>query len=192
MNQAANLDSGRPRNRLRPFVWGAAACLLLLPALAMRFFPDSGVNWTAADFIVMGLLLALACGLYELGAWISGNVAYRMGFGLAALTAFLTLWVNLAVGMLGSENDGINLMFAGVLLVAAVGGLLAAFKPAGMSRAMVAAGIAQLLAVGVGLAMGEFQPLELALTGLFALPWFASALLFRKAARDQARNTAHT
>ena len=40
--------------------------------------------------------------------------------------------------------------------------------------------------------MGEFQPLELALTGLFALPWFASALLFRKAARDQARNTAHT
>ena len=186
------IGNGRRGNGLRPWIWGAAACLLLLPALAMRFFPDSGVNWTAADFIVMGLLLALACGLYELGAWISGNVAYRMGFGLAALTAFLTLWVNLAVGMLGSENDGINLMFAGVLLVAAVGGLLAAFKPAGMSRAMVAAGIAQLLAVGVGLAMGEFQPLELALTGLFALPWFASALLFRKAARDQARNTAHT
>ena len=186
------IGNGRRGNGLRPWIWGAAACLLLLPALAMRFFPDSGVNWTAADFIVMGLLLALACGLYELGAWISGNVAYRMGFGLAALTAFLTLWVNLAVGMLGSENDGINLMFAGVLLVAAVGGLLAAFKPAGMSRAMVAAGIAQLLAVGVGLAMGEFQPLELALTGLFALPWFASALLFRKAARDQARNAAHT
>ena len=186
------IGNGRRGNGLRPWIWGAAACLLLLPALAMRFFPDSGVNWTAADFIVMGLLLALACGLYELGAWISGNVAYRMGFGLAALTAFLTLWVNLAVGMLGSENDGINLMFAGVLLVAAVGGLLAAFKPAGMSRAMVAAGIAQLLAVGVGLAMGEFQPLELALTGLFALPLFASALLFRKAARDQARNTAHT
>lgn len=186
------IGNGGRGNGLRPWIWGAAACLLLLPALAMRFFPDSGVNWTAADFIVMGLLLALACGLYELGAWISGNVAYRMGFGLAALTAFLTLWVNLAVGMLGSENDGINLMFAGVLLAAAVGGLLAAFKPAGMSRAMVAAGIAQLLAVGVGLAMGEFQPLELALTGLFALPWFASALLFRKAARDQARNTAHT
>ena len=186
------IGNGGRGNGLRPWIWGAAACLLLLPALAMRFFPDSGVNWTAADFIVMGLLLALACGLYELGAWISGNVAYRMGFGLAALTAFLTLWVNLAVGMLGSENDGINLMFAGVLLVAAVGGLLAAFKPAGMSRAMVAAGIAQLLAVGAGLAMGEFQPLELALTGLFALPWFASALLFRKAARDQARNAAHT
>ena len=186
------IGNGRRGNGLRPWIWGAAACLLLLPALAMRFFPDSGVNWTAADFIVMGLLLALACGLYELGAWASDNTAYRAGFGLAALTAFLTLWVNLAVGMLGSGNDIVNLMFAGVLLVAAVGGLLAAFKPTGMSRAMFAAGIAQLLAVGVGLAMGEFQPLELALTGLFALPWFASALLFRKAARDQARNTAHT
>ena len=186
------IGNGGRGNGLRPWIWGAAACLLLLPALAMRFFPDSGVNWTAADFIVMGLLLALACGLYELGAWASDNTAYRAGFGLAALTAFLTLWVNLAVGMLGSGNDIVNLMFAGVLLVAAVGGLLTAFKPAGMSRAMVAAGIAQLLAVGVGLAMGEFQPLELALTGLFALPWFASALLFRKAARDQARNTAHT
>ena len=180
------------RNGLRPFVWGGAACLLLLPAVAMTFFPDAGVNWTALDFIVMGAMLAIACGLYELGAWMSGNVAYRMGFGLAALTTFLTLWVNLAVGMLGSERDGINLMFAGVLLVAAVGGLIAALKPAGMARVMTAAGIAQLLAAGVGLAMREFEPLELTLTALFALPWLASAALFRKAAGDQARNFAGT
>ena len=179
------IGNGGRGNGLRPWIWGAAACLLLLPALAMRFFPDSGVNWTAADFIVMGLLLALACGLYELGAWISGNVAYRMGFGLAALTAFLTLWVNLAVGMLGSGNDIVNLMFAGVLCIAAVGALAAALKPAGMARATAAAAIAQLLAVGVGLAMREFEPLELTLTAMFALPWLASAALFRKAARDR-------
>lgn len=178
------------KNGLRPFVWGGAACLLLLPAIAMTFFPDAGVDWTALDFIVMGALLSIACGLYELGAWMSDDTAYRMGFGLAALTAFLTLWVNLAVGMLGSENDIVNLMFAGVLLVAAVGGLLAALKPAGMARAMLAAAIAQLLAVGVGLAMREFEPLELTLTALFALPWLASAALFGKAARDQAHAAA--
>ena len=149
------IGNGRRGNGLRPWIWGAAACLLLLPALAMRFFPDSGVNWTAADFIVMGLLLALACGLYELGAWASDNTAYRAGFGLAALTAFLTLWVNLAVGMLGSGNDIVNLMFAGVLCIAAVGALVAALKPAGMARATAAAAIAQLLAVGVGL---QFLP----------------------------------
>ncbi len=183
-------DGNGRGKRLPPFVWGEAACLLLLPALAMRFFPDSGVNWTGSDFVVMGAMLAVACGLYELGAWMSGNPAYRLGFGLAALTAFLTVWVNLAVGMLGSENDIVNLMFAGVLFVAAVGALLAALKPAGMAWAMVAAAIAQLLAAGVGLAMREFQPLELTLTAMFALPWLVSAALFRKAAEDQARNAA--
>ncbi len=179
------MGGGGRKNGLRPFVWGAAACLLLLPAVAMQFFPHSGVNWTASDFVVMGVMLSIACGLYELGAWMSGNTAYRAGFGIAALTAFLTLWVNLAVGMLGSENDIVNLMFAGVLCVAAVGGLVAAFKPAGMARATTAAAVAQLLAVGVGLAMREFEPLELTLTAMFALPWLASAALFRKAARDQ-------
>ena len=177
--------NGGRSNSLRPFIWGAAAGLLLLPAVAMQLFPQGGVNWTAMDFAVMGAMLAIGCGLYELGAWMSGNTAYRAGFGLAALTAFLTLWVNLAVGMLGSENDGINLMFAAVLGVAAVGGSIAALKPVGMSRAMIATAVAQLLAVGVGLAMREFEPLELALTAMFALPWLASAALFRKAARDQ-------
>ena len=51
-------------NRLRPYVWGTAACLLLLPLMAMRFFPDSGVNWTGSDFLTMGVMLATACGLY--------------------------------------------------------------------------------------------------------------------------------
>lgn len=181
------IGNGGRGNGLRPFVWGAAVCLLLLPALAMRFFPDSGVHWTMLDFAVMGAMLATACGLYELGAWLSGNAAYRAGFGVAVLTAFLTLWVNLAVGMLGSENDSINLMFAGVLCVAAVGAVVAAFKPAGMARAMAAAAIAQLLAVGVGLAMREFEARELALTAMFALPWLLSALSFGKAARDRSR-----
>lgn len=181
------MGNGRRKHGLRPFVWIAAACLLLLPALAMQFFPQSGVNWTALDFAVMGAMLAIACGLYELGAWLSANAAYRAGFGVAVLTAFLTLWVNLAVGMLGSADDSINLMFAGVLCVAAVGALVAALKPAGMSRAMITAAIAQLLAVGVGLALREFEPRELMLTAMFALPWLVSAALFRKAARDQSR-----
>jgi hypothetical protein len=175
-------------NALRPLVWGGAACLLLLPAVAMRFFPEAGVDWGAMDFVVMGVLLAVACGLYELGAWMSREATYRMGFWLAALTGFLTVWVNLAVGMLGSENDLVNLMFVGVLVVASVGSLLAAFRPAGMARAMAAAAIAQLLAVCVGLAMREFRPNEVVLTAMFALPWLASAALFHKAARDRLRS----
>ena len=136
-------------NRLRPFIWGTAAVLLLLPAVAMQL-GNTGVNWTAEDFIAMGIMLTVACGLYELGAWLSGNIAYRAGFGMAALTAFLTVWVNVAVGMLGDEGGRANLMFVGVLFIAAAGALVAALKPLGMSRAMFAAALAQLVAAGVG------------------------------------------
>lgn len=181
--------NGRFRNGLRPYVWGAAACLLLLPAVAMQFFPASGVHWTGSDFLVMGAMLATACGIYEFGAWLSGNAAYRAGFGLAALTGFLTIWVNLAVGMLGSENGAINLMFAGVLFIATAGALIAGLKPRGMAVAMLVAAIAQLAAVGVGLAMGGFDARELTFTAMFALPWLASAALFRKAAQDQGLRT---
>ena len=174
-------------NRLRPIIWGGAAGLLLVPAAAMRLLPDAGVHWSGMDFLVMGALLAGACGLYELGARLGRARAYRAGFGLAVLTGFLTVWVNLAVGMLGAENDIVNLVFAGVLVVAFVGSLLASFRPAGMARAMAAAAVAQLLAVGIGLAMREFRPNELVLTAMFALPWLASAALFRKAARDRLR-----
>lgn len=186
MTGTAMIDPDRRRNRLRPYIWGAAACLLLLPAVAMQLRAP-GVDWSASDFIVMGVMLVIACGLYELGAWLSGNLAYRAGFGLAALTGFLTVWVNLAVGMLGSENDIVNLIFAGVLLVAAAGALVAALKPRGMARAMIAAAIAQLAAAGAGLAMGGFETRELVLTAMFALPWLVSAALFNKAARQQQR-----
>lgn len=180
----------RGANRWRPLIWGGAALLLLLPAIAMRFTTE--VNWGPEDFIVMGALLAIACGIYELGAWLSGNTAYRAGFAIAVLAGFLTIWVNLAVGMFGSEHNDLNLMFGGVLLLAALGALAAHFRAAGMARAMAATGVAHLVAAGVGLAVGLtvgtdevagpslFR--EAFLTACFAVPWFASALLLERAA----------
>src|SRR5690554_6357227 len=167
-------------NPLSPWLWFAAAGLLTLPAIGM-WLDVPGVHWTPLDFIVMGLLLATVCGLYELGARLSRNRAWRAAFGLAALTGFLTVWANLAVGMLGSENHPANLMFAGVLAVAAVGALVARFRPAGMAWAMAVAGLAQLAVVAIAAASGRYGAYELALTACFALPWFASALLFAKA-----------
>ncbi len=179
MSTANPAPAGRP-NRLRPWIWGGAAALLLLPAVAMQF--TSEVQWTGSDFVVMGVLLGIACALYELGARLSGSVAYRAGFGLGVLTGFLTVWVNLAVGMLGDEDGSANLMFLAVLAIAGLGSLLARFRARGMARAMALAGAAQLAAVGVALAIGGFGTRELVLTALFAAPWIASALLFRMAA----------
>ena len=174
-------DPHRGRNRFRPMIWGGAAALLLLPAIAMQF--TSEVNWTGSDFVVMGVMLATVCGLYELGVWLSGNTTYRAAFGIAVFTAFLTVWVNLAVGMLGSENNIENLMVAGVLLTAAVGALVANFRPRGMARAMDAAAIAQLLVCAIALVMG-FRERGVFLAACFAVPWFVSAQLFRRAARN--------
>ena len=123
---ARNMEHGRARrrNRWSLAIWGTAACLLLLPAIAMRF-PGSGVDWDARDFIIMGVMFAIACGTYELATRLSDNVAYRAAAGIAIVTGFLTVWVNMAVGMLGSERNPANLLFGGVLLVGIVGAVIA-------------------------------------------------------------------
>lgn len=166
--------------------------LLLLPAAAMRFTEE--VNWAGSDFVVMGVMLTSACALYELGVWLSGSVVYRAGFAIAVVTGFLTVWVNLAVGMFGSEDNPLNPMFGGVLLVAMLGSLLAMFRARGMAWAMGATAVAQLLAAGTGLVVGLTAGTDEAhgpgiareafLTACFALPWLASSTLFRKAANQ--------
>lgn len=170
------------RARCHPWLWGGAAALLCLPGAAMLAGAE-GVDWSVADFIVMGVMLAAACALCELGLRLGRDPLYRAGFALAVLAGFLTVWVNLAVGMLGSERHAANLMFGGVLLVAASGALVARFRARGMAGAMGAATLAQLLAAGVGGAMGGFRDVELAATAGFALPWLLAAGLFALAAR---------
>lgn len=160
-------------------VWGAAAALLLVPLIAMQFTRE--VAWTAADFAVMGALLATACASWELAIRMSGNRAYRLAAGIAILAAFLLVWINLAVGMIGSEDNPANLLFAGVLVIGIVGAVLARLQPLGLSRTLVAMALAH-AAIGVlGAVLGSAEALILAL--VFDLAWLGSAVLFRKAAR---------
>ena len=180
---ARNMQTAGPRrrNRWSLAIWGTAAVLLLLPAIAMRF-SDTGVDWDARDFMVMGVMFFIACGSYEVVARISDNTAYRAASGIALVTAFLTVWVNLAVGMLGSEQNPANLLFGGVLAIALLGALVARFRPRGMARAMRAAATAQ-AAMALYALFGGYAEVTLHV-GLFALPWLLSARLFKKAARE--------
>ena len=186
---AANISgNGRRGNGLRWVIWGAAASLLALPAVAMQF--DTGVNWTASDFITWGAMLAIACGAYEFGARLTGSRTYRAGVGVAVVAGFLLVWINLAVGIIGSEVNHANLMFAGVLAVGVLGASIARFQPLGMARALVATAAAQAsVAVVVLFAALGSNPEVLGLTAFFVALWLVSAWLFRKSAREQGAAT---
>ncbi len=173
--------SGQRGNRWRMAIWGAAAFLLLLPLAAMQFTRE--VNWTGRDFLVMGVLLAIVCGSYELATRLSDSTAYRAGAGVAVVTGFLTIWANLAVGMLGSEDNPANLLFGGVLAVGIIGALIARFRPQRMVRAMQATALAQ-AAMAVYALVAGYSEVVLHVA-FFIIPWLLSAQLFRKAAREQ-------
>jgi hypothetical protein len=188
---AGNTENGGGRRggRWRIAVRGTAAFLLLLPLVAMQFTDE--VNWDATDFAVFGAMLAVACGTYELAARMTGNRAYRAAVGVAIAAAFILVWMNLAVGIIGNEDNPANLMYGGVLAVGIIGAVIARFQPDGMARALVATALAQALVAVIALiagsgSTGPTRPWNIVmLTGLFAALWLISAWLFRKAAREQ-------
>lgn len=178
-----------PPARDRPWgavVWGGAAALLLLPLVAMQFSPE--VDWSLADFVMFGGMLLVACGSYELATRLSRHTAYRAAAAVALATGFALVWVNLAVGIIGSEGHPANVVYAGVLAVAIAGALLARLRPAGMASALDATALAQALASAVAWAAGETVAALFSL--LFALPWLVSAGLFRRAAAAQTSRAA--
>ncbi|MDH3744090.1 MAG: hypothetical protein OES47_03195 [Acidobacteriota bacterium] len=170
---------GRHESRWRLAVWGIAALVLLLPLLAMQFTEE--VAWNLADFFIFGAMLAGAGGSYELASRLTRNTAYRTAVGVALAAAFILIWMNLAVGILGNEDNSANLMYGGVLFVGIIGALFARFQPRGMALALVATALAQTLVAVVALITGLGN--TLILTGLFVALWLTSAWLFRKADR---------
>jgi hypothetical protein len=179
---ASNAESGGGRRGgpWRIAAWGTAALLLLLPLVAMRF--TDAVNWTGADFLFAGVLIGGVGILFELIVRMSRNHAYRAGAGFALAAAFLIVWANGALGMIRDEDNPYNLLFGGVILVALAGAVAARFAPAGMARAMAAAGLAHLAVAALGAAA---DPRGAVFSLAFAAPWLLAAALFRKAARDR-------
>lgn len=149
------------------------------------------MNWTASDFVVFGAMLLTVATIITLAMRKSRNTAYRSAVGVAVAAAFLLVWINGAVGIIGSENNDANLMFFGVLAVSVVGSIIARFRPKGMARAMYATAFAQATVGAIALTAklgtgGHSWPWDvIVLTGFFTALWLASAWLFRIAARRQ-------
>jgi len=164
----------------RPLAWGAAAALILGPLFAMK--AAGHLQWDVADLPFALGMIGIVGLTFELAVRTSAGAAYRTGAAVALTTVFLLSWANLAVGLIGSEDDPLNRIYSGVIAVALVGSLLSGFRARGMARAMAAAAVAQLAAGGVALVAGAFTgPLTIFFTAL----WLCSAWLFRKAARTR-------
>lgn len=189
MAGSADNGSGRRGRLWRLAPWGIAVLILLLPLVAMPFTDE--VAWDRVDFALMGAMLFGACGAFELAARMTGNTAYRAAVGVAVAAAFILVWITLAVGIVGSEDNPANLMYGGVVAVGLLGALLVRFRPQGMARASIATALAQALAgltaliAGWGSTGANWPGAIMVLTAFFAALWLLCAWLFRKASREE-------
>ena len=126
----------------------------------------------------------------------SGQTACRAGFAVAVAVALVQIWLNLAVGIVGSEDNPVNLGFFGVIVTAAACAWVARFRADGMARAMIAtAAVQALLALVIATAPSTVRDDPkgatgvLVLSGIFATLWLAAAALFRRGARQAGAGT---
>jgi hypothetical protein len=135
------------------------SCIVAIPAVAMLRHAD-GWNWTTIDFVVAWLALAAAVAAYKYVASKAPNVAYRVATGIAVVTGLVLLWINGAVGLIGSENNPANLMYGGVLAIGLLGAGIARLRPLGMARVLFVTAGAQFLVPVLALVLrpGDFDP----------------------------------
>jgi hypothetical protein len=162
------------------------AFILLIPLVAMQFSDE--VDWNLFDFVVAGALLFGSGLAYELVARKRGNVAYRAAVGVAVAAALLLVWINLAVGIIGSEDNPVNGLYFLVVFIGIIGVGIARFRPRGMAWALFATALAQLLVPMIALLIGKSQASALqdppgfvgvlVLNAFFAMLFVMSALLF--------------
>lgn len=167
------------------------AIMLLIPLTAMQFTDE--VNWSLFDFIAASLLLIVAGMTYKLISVRLSVSAYRRGVGIAVGTSLALVWINLAVGFIGSENHPANLMYFGVLAIGFTGVVLSQFRPHGMFLTVTVMAVAQFLVPVTAFIIWRPE-ITAGVVKVFILNWFfvmlyiASALQFRKVSYADVNN----
>jgi hypothetical protein len=162
-----------------------AAIPLFVPFIGMQV--SSEWNWGPGDFVFAWLLFAGAGFAYKFVTAKAGNKAYRIGAGLAIGTALVITWVNLAVGIIGSEDNPANLLYLGVIAVGIIGASIARFRPPGMARTLFAMALTVALVPVIAFLIWRpgFSPGVVQVFGLnagFVFLFAGAGLLFRSAA----------
>ena len=165
--------------RRRLAIWGATAALMALPVIAIRAAARAPSD--PGDFVFLAVLVLVLGLVFELAARVPDRRAYAAGSAIGVAAALLGTWINLAVGIVGSEDNPANWLFLAPFVVAFAGALVASPRPLALARAMTAAAATQMLAFAIAWAagLGFTGPISLSLTGL----WLISAWLFARAGR---------
>ena len=166
--------------------WSGAVALLVIPFVAMQFTRE--MNWGAGDFVFVAIVLGTLGGLIELAVRASRDPFYRAGFGVALLAAMLVIWANVAVGIVGSDDNPNNALFFWALGVGVIGAAAARLRAKGMALAMLATAVGLWVALAIAQGGPTDEPWvpalrEVAGTSLFAMMFVASAALFQRSAR---------
>lgn len=169
---------------------GLVALILCIPLVAMQF--NQEVNWSAFDFIIMGLLLFSVGFAYLIVTRYMSNIVYKAAVAMALGSTFLMLWANLAVGLIGSGPHIGNWMYLAVLVVGLIGTILSRFQAAGMERTMYAMAFTFIVLASIALltkmynypssSVNEILGVNVLFAGLFTI----AGLLFRQVALSKA------
>lgn len=160
--------------------------ILLIPFCAMQLSIE-GWHWDLFDFLLMGSFILGTSLAYQLISRKVDSRLYRVATGIAAISSLLILWVNGAVGIIGSEDNPANLLYFVALGIGFLAVLASKFKPRGMSYALftTAGGLFLIPIIAFMIWRPDFDPGVIhvfILNTCFATPFFVSGLLFKKIA----------
>lgn len=168
---------------------------LIIPLTGMLL--SAGVNWGLFDFIFAWVLIFGSGFTYKFITSKISNTKYKAALGIAVFTSLFIVWSNLAVGIIGSEDNPVNLIYFVMLFAVIIGGVAVKFQPKGLSILMLAAAAAHGLIPFAAVLLIGTENIErftremnaLIVIHLFIIMlWTISGLLFRYSAQDQIKN----
>jgi hypothetical protein len=168
------------------------ALILMIPVIGMQV--SDGWNWTAFDFVFATVLL-VGTGLgIEFISRRSTAKPYKYGVILAFLGVFFLVWINGAVGIIGSENNDVNMLYPLVPLVGIFGAIISRLRAKGLSYTLMVMAVMVALIPLVGYTflnpdiseMGLFRDVikVIMINTFFVLVFVGSGMLFKEADRS--------
>lgn len=167
----------------------ATAAILMIPLIGMQFSDE--IVWTLSDFVIMGAILFGTGLAYLFVTQKSSHAAFKAAVAFALFTGFFLIWSNMAVGIIGSENNAINLLYFGVIAAGVIGAIISRFEPEPLAKVMyVMAALTSVIAI-TAIILGVHHLPESSLmeitgvNGFFMFLFVVSGLLFRYAVQEQ-------